>query len=1176
MSQQEVIAATAALKASMTATFNLMNVSIASLRVFATQAAASAAAAQQSAIDASNGGGVPSGVITPNALSITGATGASAAGNLGVVSNATPTGTVTASPPISGMTFSMVGNTLRAGGAYPGPGTYSSAITVATDKGNLTFNLTATATAIAPTLSINPTSATIAATADQATDELLTTVSGGVPSGATGTLPNGLVYEIRGQQVYLTGTANAAAAAAARAAVIATSNGNITLNWNLTVNPAVTEAQAYAARVAAVSTPLSAPTIAAIETWVAALKTAGAWAAIKDCGLMIGSDLAAAMVKIKYPAGAPSSLANIGMNNGHYQPVGGMGWYGGNENDNQSMDTVSTATQLGASGTNISMGFMRMDYRDEAKPWFSAAVAAGTAETPAYITDYNSGTPDKVAVTGNGPSLRVVSVTADSKALVVENGAVVQDYAGSNGGTVTALDASAHFTMFKARRFGVDFFGTLRSGFYFVGTALTKAQAVALSRATRTLYKTLGRLNVKATCAYVGDSITAGFFVGNPNNRWSTISAVARDREEINFGVPSSSIRVINSDAQPLINRYLDIIAEDPGEFSVMMLSNDIFTDGTTNGDPTIIADCKAKATTIATAFKNTGKPVRWNGFPFTPNVSATKAAAYDAAIADVMRTLDIPYCSQYLRMQDTGTTATLLGGDGVHPTEAGMAFLATGDVEMGTGKTTRSVSLNFPSVAAGGTQDLNVTMYRAAPGASVAVVLPAGYPAGLTATAVATANDTVRIRVTNGTGAAIDPPAGTFLVTLNFTPPAASISSTASTRNGVVGATEDLLLGTVINGTATGVSGSAPPGMTFVRVGQELRMQGQYSAVAASANYTATVTTSNGTVTHVLTSAVTAAVPTLTPSPAAPVVAAVDTPVDVVLSTLTNATLTSVSGTLPAGLSFVKDGQNIKMTGTPTVASASANRTATIVTPGGNLTLTVPLTVNSAAGAGTVIADLKFEGTPGSTVVTNDAPAGADKLAFAMSGQAKLGTGQGVKFGTTCLFPNHNNFDGQNTVSVGDVNLPGDFEFSFWYTRTSVNNENTIGGQGGVFAVGDYNGSSYLDIEIDNGNMTVYNHASKPGGDNLGTIAGGVATYLPAGVPVYVTVGRVSGQVSVSFGGVRALGPVAYTPTITGKVTLLNLPDGNFGVMYAAMDSFLLTKGAAPHSTFPFTPPTA
>lgn len=537
------------------------------------------------------------------------------------------------------------------------------------------------------------------------------------------------------------------------------------------VTSAAPEAAAYAARVAAVSAPLSAPTIAAVETWVAALKSAGVWDSIKDCGLMLGSDLAGALVKIKYPAGAPSSLANTGMTNAHYQPVGGVGWYGGNQNDNQALDTVSTISQLGISGTNLSMGLMRMDYRDTTIPWFSEALDTGTAEAPAYITDYNSGTPDKVGVTGNGPSLRVVSVTADAKAMVIENGAVVQDFSGANGGTVTDL-LNGHFTLFKARRFGFDFFGTLRAGFYFVGSSMTKAQGIALSRATRTLYKTLGRIVTIPDCAYIGDSITAGFFVSDPNERWSTVSSVARNRWETNFGVPSSSIRVINSDAQPLINRYQDIIAAAPEEYSVMMGTNDLLTDGNANGDPTIIADCKAKMTTVMTAFKATGKPVRWNGFPFTPNVSAAKAAAYEVAFADAARTLGIPYCSQYLRMQDTGITVNLLGGDGVHPSTAGMAFLATGDVELATGKTTRSVTLDFPSVApSGGTQDLSVTMYTAALAgpSNVSVTPPAGFPAGLTATATATASNTVRIRVTNSSGAAIDPPAGVFVVTLTF-----------------------------------------------------------------------------------------------------------------------------------------------------------------------------------------------------------------------------------------------------------------------------------------------------------------------------------------------------------------------------------------------------------------------
>ena len=528
---------------------------------------------------------------------------------------------------------------------------------------------------------------------------------------------------------------------------------------------------AYAERVAAVSEPLTEETIQAVDVWVKAVKEAGAWDPIKDCGLMLGSDLAAALVKIKYPDGAPASLLNTDMTDSNYQFVGGIGWYNGDLNNNQGLDTVATITQLGVGGSDLSMGLLRTDYRDNSPNWMSVAFDTGTLESPAAINDYNPGTADKRGLTGNGPSLRIASVSADAKALVMENAVVVNPFSGSNGGTTTDL-GNGHFTIFRARRLGFDFYGTMRAGFYFLGTALTLAQATALSRATRTLYKTLGRIATTTECAYVGDSITAGFFVTNPNNRWSTVSSVSLSRFETNFGAPSSSIRVLNSDAAPLIDRYQDIIATAPDEYSVMMGTNDVLSDSEADGDPSIIADCKAKMLTVMTAMKATGKPVRWNGFPFTPNITLAKATAYEVAFADVARQLEIPYCSQYLRMADTGDTAALLGGDNVHPNTDGMAFLAAGDVEMAGGETTRSVTLDFPSVAGGGTQDLPVTMYGArlaGTPSTVSVAPPVGLDAGLTASAFVSADDVVMVRLTNSTGGAIDPDSGVFVVTWTF-----------------------------------------------------------------------------------------------------------------------------------------------------------------------------------------------------------------------------------------------------------------------------------------------------------------------------------------------------------------------------------------------------------------------
>lgn len=526
------------------------------------------------------------------------------------------------------------------------------------------------------------------------------------------------------------------------------------------------ETTAYVERVAAAGAPFDTATVTAVDTWVKALKAANAWDSIKDCSLMLGTNLASALVKIKYPNGTAGTVVSQGMTDAHYTPAGGIGWYEG-ENSNQGLDTAVAIAQLGVSGSNLSMGFMRLDYSNEPRYWMADSLAAGEEEAPAYISDYNPGTKSKVGLTGNGPSLRVTSTTTDARTLVVENGAVVNPFSGADGGTSVDL-GDGSFTIFHTRRFNVDFWATLRTGFYFIGTALTTQQAIAVSRATRALYKTVGRIVMKTECAYIGDSITAGFFVSNPNDRWSTLSSVALNRWETNFGVPSSSIRVKNDNAESLIQRYQDIIATGPDEYSVMMGSNDVLTDQEADGTPSIIADCKAKMLTVLTALKATGKSIRWNGFPFTPNITETKAAAYEAAFGDVARQLGIPYCSQYLRMQDTGNPGSLLGGDGVHPNQEGMAFLAAGDVELATSKTSRAVTLSFPSVDAAGTQDLYVTMYGAAAGDLVTVTPPASFPAGLTVAATVTANDTVRVRVSNATDAAVVPAAGVFAVLLS------------------------------------------------------------------------------------------------------------------------------------------------------------------------------------------------------------------------------------------------------------------------------------------------------------------------------------------------------------------------------------------------------------------------
>lgn len=73
------------------------------------------------------------------------------------------------------------------------------------------------------------------------------------------------------------------------------------------------------------------------------------------------------------------------------------------------------------------------------------------------------------------------------------------------------------------------------------------------------------------------------------------------------------------------------------------------------------------------------------------------------------------------------------------------------------------SASLNFPSVAAAGQQELTITVTGAAVGDAVVLAPPAAPEAGLVWSGRVSAADTVTVRVTNVTAAPIDPAAATW-----------------------------------------------------------------------------------------------------------------------------------------------------------------------------------------------------------------------------------------------------------------------------------------------------------------------------------------------------------------------------------------------------------------------------
>lgn len=79
----------------------------------------------------------------------------------------------------------------------------------------------------------------------------------------------------------------------------------------------------------------------------------------------------------------------------------------------------------------------------------------------------------------------------------------------------------------------------------------------------------------------------------------------------------------------------------------------------------------------------------------------------------------------------------------------------------------TATAALDFPLIAAAGTQDLTIPVTGAATGDAAFVGLPAAPDAGVVFNAWVSAADTVTIRATNVTAVGINPASATFRVTV-------------------------------------------------------------------------------------------------------------------------------------------------------------------------------------------------------------------------------------------------------------------------------------------------------------------------------------------------------------------------------------------------------------------------
>jgi hypothetical protein len=171
-------------------------------------------------------------------------------------------------------------------------------------------------------------------------------------------------------------------------------------------------------------------------------------------------------------------------------------------------------------------------------------------------------------------------------------------------------------------------------------------------------------------------------------------------------------------------------------------------------------------------------RPAMWvNGA--TGNVVFGGAFAEDASAAKLQ--LRANYAGQLLNVTalnnasipitakgNSGQTANLIRALNSSDTEV-FSVGPAGQTKVGSNGTAMSAvisntaSLNFPSIAAGDTAELNITVTGAAVGAVVALGPPSTIEAGLVWSGYVSATNTVTVRVHNTTGGAIDPAVATW-----------------------------------------------------------------------------------------------------------------------------------------------------------------------------------------------------------------------------------------------------------------------------------------------------------------------------------------------------------------------------------------------------------------------------
>lgn len=518
------------------------------------------------------------------------------------------------------------------------------------------------------------------------------------------------------------------------------------------------ETKDYVARILQAGGKIDAATITAIDKFVTWGKRDGWYALLNYIAPFCGSNLASSLVLLKAPNGVAFTAT----------------LFTDSDFDNTKGLTTTTGTKYlqtgfipsaqGLTATNFTMAAVRMAFTKTNTSVFLSSIPTTGEGSP--MIDFNT-----AAITRSNST----SAASEGQRAVVYTGRS-GSWAGFSDGvqmelataslTPTANTLQFEMTVFRGKLPDGNIYNSVGTiGFLAFGTSLTDAQAASLNKAmlqftqdTRTWFVKRG-----VVFSVLGDS-NGQAWQGNPT--WANLLTTEYGWREFNHSQAGSWLNANASGTLSGLNRYLQVIDTNPEYGFIALGTNDALQDGQANGLSTTSAALTTNLNTICTAYKAKYIKPFILGVPWNSSINATKAALYTAAGASAAKTSGVPFVDLYNLFADQTTPGSFFT-DGTHFGANGYAVVTNAIKERLQGRIFRTPTLDFPSIPAQSSADLPVTVYTAVAGMSVSLGLPAALEAGLVANAFVSANDTVTVRLTNTTAAAIDPASAQYKVTV-------------------------------------------------------------------------------------------------------------------------------------------------------------------------------------------------------------------------------------------------------------------------------------------------------------------------------------------------------------------------------------------------------------------------